>query len=98
MTPEFLAKWQHIVEDVEKSKIPVQFIKKLVLKLDGKRQHTINIQKLIREGLDAEQLENVVSKRLKELEDDIQSVEFVLDVATIAKAVQPETDRILGKL
>ena len=98
MSPEFLEKWQHIVEDVEKSKIPVQFIKKLVLKLNGKKQQTINIQRLIQQGLDPEQLENVVSKKLSELDDQIISVQFVLDVAIIAETVQPQTDKILSKL
>jgi len=28
MSPEFIEKWEHILEDVEKNKIPVQFIKK----------------------------------------------------------------------
>ena len=41
MSPEFVAKWEHILEDVEKNKIPVQFIKKLVIKLEGKKQQTI---------------------------------------------------------
>lgn len=98
MSPEFLEKWQHIVEDVEKSRIPVQFIKKIVLKLEGKRQHTINISRLIAQGLEPDQLEEVVSKKLNELDEFILSVEFVLDVESIAETVQPETDKILSKL
>jgi hypothetical protein len=98
MSPEFVAKWEHILEDVEKNKIPVQFIKKLVIKLEGKKQQTINIQKFIEQGLDPEQIEDVVSRKLDELDDQIISVEFVLDVQSIADTVQPETDRILGKL
>jgi hypothetical protein len=98
MSPEFIVKWEHILEDVEKNKIPVQFIKKLVIKLEGKKQQTINIQKFIEQGLDPEQIEDVVSRKLDELDDQIISVEFVLDVQSIADTVQPETDRILGKL
>ena len=94
MSPEFVAKWEHILEDVEKNKIPVQFIKKLVIKLEGKKQQTINIQKFIEQGLDPEQIEDVVSRKLDELDDQIISVEFVLDVQSIADTVQPETDRI----
>lgn len=98
MSPEFLEKWEHIIDDVEKNKIPVQFIKKLVVKLKGKKQQTINIEKLLQQGLDPEQLEDVVSRKLDELDDMIVSVEFVLNVQSIADTVQPETDRLLGKL
>jgi len=98
MSPDFIDKWEHILEDVEKNKIPVEFIKKLIIKLEGKKQQTINIQKLLQQGLDPDQVEDAVSRKLHELEDLIVSVEFVLNVQNIADTVQPETDRLLGKL
>jgi len=98
MSPDFIDKWEHILEDVEKNKIPVEFIKKLIIKLEGKKQQTINIQKLLQQGLDPDQVEDAVRRKLHELEDLIVSVEFVLNVQSIAETVQPETDRLLGKL
>jgi len=98
MSPEFIAKWEHILEDVEKQKIPVQFIKKLVLRLQGKKQQTINIQKFLEQGLDPEQVEEAVGRKLHELDDKIVSVEFILNVQNIADTVQPTTDRLLKNL
>ena len=98
MSPEFISKWEHILEDVDKHKIPVEFIKKLIIKLKGKKQQTINIAKFLEQGLDPEQIEDAVSRKLDELDELIVSVEFVLNVQSIADTVQPETDRLLGKL
>ena len=98
MSPDFIEKWEHILEDVEKNKIPVEFIKKLVIKLQGKKQHTINIEKFLNQGLDPEQIEDVVSRKLQELDESVVGVEFILNVQNIADVVQPETDRLLGKL
>lgn len=98
MSPDFLKKWEHILEDVEKQKIPVEFIKKLVIKMKGKRQQTVNIKKFLDQGLSPDQIENAISKKLQEMDDEILSVEFVLNVESIAEAVQPETDRLLNKL
>jgi hypothetical protein len=98
MSPDFIDKWEHILEDVEKNKIPVEFIKKLIIKLTGKKQQTINIKRLLQQGLDPDQVEDAVSRKLNELEESIVSVEFVLNVQSIADTVQPETDRLLGKL
>lgn len=98
MSPEFIAKWEHILEDVEKNKIPVQFIKKLIIKLQGKRQQTINIEKFLQQGLDPDQIEEAVSRKLHELDEMVVSVEFILNVQSIADTVQPETDRLLNKL
>jgi len=98
MSPEFIEKWEHILEDVEKNKIPVQFIKKLIIKLEGKKQQTLNIEKFLNQGLDPDQIEEVVSRKLQELDDSVVGVEFLLNVQNIADAVQPETDKILGNL
>ena len=98
MSPEFIQKWEHILEDVEKNKIPVEFIKKLIIKLQGKRQQTMNIEKFLTQGLDPDQIEEAVSRKLHELDDLVVSVEFVLNVQSIAEAVQPETDKLLGRL
>jgi hypothetical protein len=98
MSPEFIAKWEHILEDVEKNKVPVQFIKKLILKLQGKKQQTINIEKFLNQGLNPDQIEEAVTRKLDELDDQIVSIEFLLNVQSIADTVQPETDRLLNKL
>ena len=98
MSPEFIEKWEHILEDVDKHKIPVEFIKKLIVKLNGKKQHTINIEKFLNQGVEPEQIEDIVSRKLQELDDSIVGVEFILNVQNIADAVQPETDKILGNL
>ena len=98
MSPDFIEKWEHILEDVEKNKIPVEFIKKLVIKLEGKKQHTINIEKFLTQGLDPEQIEDVVSRKLQEYDDSVVGVEFILNVQNIADTVQPETDKLLGRL
>ena len=98
MSPEFIEKWEHIIEDVEKTKIPVQFIRKLVIKLHCKKQKTLNIEKFSSQGLDSDQIEEVISRKLQELDDSVVGVEFLLNVQSIAEAVQPETDKILGNL
>jgi hypothetical protein len=63
ITPDYIRKWEHILEDVEKSKVPIQFIKKIVVKMVGKKQHTINIQNLLKQGLDPDEVEEVVSRK-----------------------------------
>lgn len=98
MSPDFYDKWEHILQDVEKSKIPVEFIKKIVIKLEDKKQTTINIKKLLDQGLDSVEIEELVSQRLDELDPVIVSLEFVLNLETIAEIVQPETDKLLNRL
>jgi hypothetical protein len=98
MSPEFIQKWERLLEGVDKKKIPIEFIKKLVLKLQGKRQQTINIEKFLNQGLEPEEVEEAVSRKLLELDDEVVSIEFVLNVESIAETVQPATDQLLKNL
>ncbi len=90
--------WERLLEDVEKHKIPVEFLQKLVLRLRDRKQKTINIEKFLNQGLDSETVEIIVGKLLEEYEEDILSIDFILNIERIADAVQPETDKLLSGL
>lgn len=98
MAPELFEKWEHIIQDVEKSKIPVEFIKKLIVKLQGRRQRTINVKLLLEQGMEPDEIEEAISIKLEEYDDEMISIEFVLDIENIADIVQPETDNLLRGL
>lgn len=98
MSPEFIQKWETLLQDVDKNKVPIEFIKKIVLRLEGKKQRTINVERLMDQGLEPEHIEDVVSRKLVELDDLVVGIEFILNVQTIADFVQPETDKLLNGL
>ena len=95
---EFLAKWEHLIDEVTKTQIPLECIKKVVIRQRGGKQKTINMQTLRRQGLDSEELEIIVGRTLSEIEADLHTVNFIVDAAAVAEIVQPETDKILTKL
>lgn len=95
MSPELFAKWEHIVDSVEKTKVPVELIKKLVIKLDRRRQRTINIKSLFNQGLETEEIEMAIIRKLEEYDEEMVGIEFVLDIEGIAEIVQPTTDELL---
>ena len=98
MSPEFIQKWERLLEGVDKQKVPVEFIKKLVLRLEGKRQKTINIERFLDQGLEPDEIEDAISRQLIKLDDEVIGIEFVLNVKSIADTVQPETDHLLRGL
>ena len=98
MSPELFKKWEEIVDDVDKIKIPVQFIKKLIIKLDNRKQKTLNIQSLVKSGHNPDEIEEIIADKLRELDDEMNSIEFILDIENIAETVQPTTDDILKNL
>jgi hypothetical protein len=95
---EFLAKWEHIIEEVTKTEVPLECLKKIIIKMHGKRQRTINLDLLRKKGLDLEEIERVLTRLLLELDTQVRDIEFIVDAALVAEIVQPETDKILEKL
>lgn len=95
---DFLDKWEHIIQDVTKTDVPLECIKKVVIKLRGGRQRTVNLHTLQRQGLSLEEIEPIINRTFTELDSEIIDVDFVVDINSVAKIVQPETDKLLGKL
>ena len=99
---EFIQQWEHIISEVTKTEVPLECIKKVVIKLDGsqneRRQRTLNLATLRRQGLDLEELEMVLTRTLIDLGDTVRDIDFVVDVSEVAKLAQPETDKLLKDL
>ena len=95
---DFLERWEHIIDEVNKTDIPLECIKKIVVKLNGKRQKTINLSTLKKQGLDWEEIERIVTRILTEYGDEVDNVDFIVDTVAVAEIVQPETDKLLTKL
>jgi hypothetical protein len=95
---DFLAKWEHILADVSKTDVPLECIKKVVIKFKGGRQQTINLHTLQKQGLELEDIETLLNRTFHDEHDNIRDVDFVVDITAVANLVQPETDKLLGKL
>jgi hypothetical protein len=95
---EFLNQWEKILADVNKTDIPLECIKKIIVKLEGGRQKTINLQTLKKQGLDLNEIEIMLTRYLGENDEIIRDVDFMVDIAAVANLIQPETDKLLGKL
>ena len=95
---EFLNKWEHLVAEVNKTEVPLECIKKVIVRLEGKKQRTINLHVLRKQGLDFEEIETVLTRTLAEFGDQVRDLDFVVDIAAVAEIVQPETDKLLKDL
>jgi len=98
LSDEFLEQWDHIISGVDKTEVPLECINKIVIRLQGGRQKTINLAKLKRDGFDLEEIESVLTRNLVELGDLVRDIDFLVDVNAVARLVQPETDKLLKDL
>jgi len=95
---DILDQWEVIISEVNKTDVPLECIKKIVIKLTEGKQRTINLHTLLKQGLALDEVEALVTRTFSELDSQIRDVDFVVDIKSVAALVQPETDKLLGKL
>jgi Asp-tRNA(Asn)/Glu-tRNA(Gln) amidotransferase B subunit len=95
LTEDFRARWEKIVDQVDKEHVPIDCVKKVVFRTQDRKQRTINLRRLRSQGIDEEGIEKAIENFIADNEDDIMSMEFVLDVDAVAQRLQPETDKLL---
>ena len=98
LSEEFLAKWDHIISEVEKTQVPLKCINKMVIRIAGGRQKTINLSRLRRDGLADDEIEEIMNRNIFVLGDSVNNIDFILDVNTVAGIIQPATDKLLKSL
>ena len=95
---EFLERWEHLINQVDITEIPLECIKKIIIKFEGRRQRTINLHTLQRQGMDFDEIESFVTRAIDSPGERVRDIDFIVDVPSVAKIVQPETDKLLEGL
>jgi hypothetical protein len=98
LTSDFLRRWEEIVEQVDKDHIPIDCVKKVIFRMQDRKQKTVNLKRLRDQGLDAEMIEVLVENYIRDHEEAIASMEFIVDIEAVAEILQPETDKLLSNL
>jgi hypothetical protein len=98
LNDDFLDQWEHIINTVNKTDVPLECIKKVIIKLVGKKQKTVNVHSLLRQGLELGEIEIMLTRYFQDHDTEIRDVDFVVDISAVAALVQPETDKLLGNL
>ena len=70
----------------------------MVIKIAGGKQKTINLSRLRRDGLDDDEIEEIMNRNLHILGESVNNIDFILDVGTVAGIIQPATDKLLKSL
>ena len=92
------AQWEELLQTVDKDQIPIDCVKKILFKLKGSRQKTINLNSLRKQGLELDEIETVVTRTMIDMRDDIVNMDFIIDVDSVREYVQPLTNKLLEKL
>ena len=98
LTEDWLKRWEEVIEQVDKDHVPIECVKKVIFRITGGKQKTINLRRLKEQGLDGDAVHDLVDKFVQDNSEFITNMEFVLDIEAVAQLLQPETDNLLKNL
>ena len=98
LTKAFLNKWETIIEGVDITNIPVEYIDHLVVHTIGKNEIIVSVIDLLHSGIPPEDLEIALEDKMEEFEDEIVSVDYILNIRKISTDIQSTTDETLKNL
>jgi len=87
-----------IVEDVDKRQVPISILQNIEVKLVDGTKIDIDVKKLIQEGMDPTEIEEMLDDKFNQLDQYIDNVDFLIDIEKVVTTVQPETDKVLKGL
>jgi hypothetical protein len=90
--------WQDIVNGVDKKEVPVTVLQQIIVKLVDGSEVTIDVRKLLADGLAPDEIEDLLNEKFQDLDDYIANVDFFVDIDKVVKTIQPETDKVLKGL
>ena len=98
LTKAYLNKWETIIEGVDITNIPVEYIDHLVVYTIGKQEIIVSVIELLEHGIPPEDLEIALEDKMREFEDEIVSVDYILNIRKISTDIQSTTDETLKNL
>jgi hypothetical protein len=90
--------WKDIVEGVDKKEVPIDILQEIEVRLIDGTNIIIDIKKLIKDGMDPNDIEDLLDDKFNELDAYIENVDFLIDIDKVVTTVQPETDKVLKGL
>ena len=98
LTKTFLNRWEAILEGVDITNIPVEYIDHLVVHTTNEQEFIVSVIDLLEQGIPPEDLEIALEDKMEEFEDDIHSVDYILNIKKVSTDVQLTTDKALKNL
>jgi hypothetical protein len=91
-----LSRWESILAEADIKSIPVNFLKEVNIRMMDGTEEIFNIKSLKKRGLKVKEIEALLEAFVDKNDEDIDTLDFVLNVEELAKVVGKKTKRLLG--
>lgn len=92
---EFRSRWESIIADADIQEVPFNFLKEISIKMNDGSTIDFNILELL-EGISIDDVETKIKEFFDLYEEEIDSIDFHINVEEVAKVVDAKTKGLLG--
>ena len=91
---EFYERWDHLISDVEITDVPMRFIKEVNILFNDGNTVVFDVQQMLLNDKPGD-IEECIEVFLDDQAEDIQTVDFHINVGALASEVETKTNRLL---
>lgn len=92
---DFYDRWEHLISSVEITNVPMRLIKEIKIQFKNNDTTTFDIVELLSRGYDMERIEETIEVFLDLHDEDIDCVDFHINLTALAEEVEPRTNKLL---
>ena len=93
---ELIVRLESILVDADISEIPIDFLSEISIVMVDNTVKEFNIIELLKFGLTIKEIEIKVKEFMDDFEDDIDTIDFHINIEALADAVDDKTRGLLG--
>jgi len=92
---EFYERWEHLISTVEITDVPMRFIREVSVKFSSNESTVFDVQHMLLMGKDPQEIEAEIEFFLQENDEEIDSVDFHINITALATEVEHKTNKLL---
>jgi hypothetical protein len=94
---EFYDRWEHLLSTVEISDVPIEYISEIVVVFHSDDTTVFDITAMIASSAKPKHIEAQIEDFLSDHDDEIDHVNFHINIPVVATDVNEKTKKLLGK-
>lgn len=94
---DFLNKWEHLINDIEITDVPLRFISEVVVFFHNGDQMEFDIKEMLQSPFPVAHIEEEIETFLSENDRYIDNVDFHINIPAVATEIETKTNKLLDK-
>jgi hypothetical protein len=91
-----LSQWENLLADADISEVPIDFLSEISFIMIDAEVKNFNIIELLKFGLTIKEIEIKVKEFMEDFEEDIDTIDFHINVEALADAIDNKTRGLLS--